>query len=95
MRSILVTRPQPVADEFAEKLRREGYVTHIAPMMEYVGVAADLSDLASYQALIFTSAQAVQVFSGLSTDRSQTVLAVGDTTAAAAVSLDSGSICRS
>ena len=85
MRSILVTRPQPVADEFAEKLRREGYAAYVAPMMEYVGVAADLTDLSSYQALIFTSAQAVQVFSGLSAERNWPVLAVGDATAAAAV----------
>ncbi len=85
MRSVLVTRPRPVADEFAEKLRHEGYTAYIAPMMEYVGVPADLADLAAYQALIFTSAQAVQIFSGLSAERSQPVLAVGDTTAAAAV----------
>ena len=84
MRSVLVTRPQPAADEFAEKLRGEGYTAYVAPMMEYVAVPADLTDLADYQALIFTSAQAVQVFSTLSRARSQLVLAVGDTTAAAA-----------
>jgi uroporphyrinogen-III synthase len=84
MRSVLVTRPQPVADEFAEKLRHEGYTAYVAPMMEYVGIAVDLADLADYQALIFTSAQAVQIFSTLSAERSQLVLAVGDATAATA-----------
>lgn len=84
MRSVLVTRPQPAADEFAEKLRRDGYTAYIAPMMEYAAVAADLGDLASYQALVFTSAQAVQVFCGLSAERKQPILAVGDATAAAA-----------
>ncbi len=84
MRSVLVTRPQPAADEFAEKLRHEGYMAYVAPMMQYAGVAADLSDLAAYQALIFTSVQAVQIFAGLSPERNQPVLAVGDTTAAAA-----------
>jgi uroporphyrinogen-III synthase len=85
MRSILVTRPQPVADEFAEKLRREGYTAYIAPMMEYIGVPADFSDIASYQALIFTSTQAVQILAELSAERRLPVLAVGDTTAAAAI----------
>lgn len=88
MRSVLVTRPQPVADEFAEKLRHEGYTAYVAPMMEYVPVTTDPGDLAagpsSCQALIFTSVQAVQIFSGLSAERSQPVLAVGDATAAAA-----------
>ena len=84
MRSVLVTRPQPVADEFADKLRHEGYTAYVAPMMEYVGVGADLADLADYQALVFTSMQAVQAFSSLTTERNQPVLAVGDATAAAA-----------
>jgi len=80
MRSVLVTRPQPVADEFAAQLRHEGYTAYVAPMMEYVSVAADVTDLASYQALIFTSVQAVQVFCGLSP-----VLTVGDATATVAL----------
>ncbi len=84
MRSVLVTRPQPVAEEFAEKLRGEGYFAYVAPMMEYVGIEADLADLAPYQALVFTSAQAVQVFSGRSAERHLPVFAVGDATAASA-----------
>jgi uroporphyrinogen-III synthase len=84
MRSVLVTRPQPAADEFAEKLRRDGYAAYVAPMMEYVAVEANVADLVFYQALIFTSAQAAEVFATLSPERTQPVLAVGDTTAAAA-----------
>lgn len=84
MRSVLVTRPQPVADEFAEKLRREGYNAYVAPMMEYVGLEADPGDLSVYQAIVFTSAQAVQFFAPRVADRNLAVLAVGDATAAAA-----------
>jgi len=83
MRSVLVTRPQPVAEEFAEQLRRAGYKAYIAPMMEYVGVDADFGDIARYQALVFTSAQAVQIFSSQSLERRLPVLAVGDATALA------------
>lgn len=85
MRSVLITRPQPVADEFAEKLRRDGYTAYVAPMMEYVSVAADLADLAPYQAVVFTSAQAIQAFAGLSRERNIPVLAVGDATASTAL----------
>jgi len=81
MRSVLVTRPQPMADEFAEKLRREGFGVYLAPMMEYVEMEADLDDLDRYQALVFTSAQTVRVFSRRSQERRLPVLAVGDATA--------------
>lgn len=81
MRSVLVTRPQPAADEFAEKLRRDGYQAHIAPMMEYVGVKADLGVMSECQALVFTSAQAVQLFAAQSAVRDRPALAVGDATA--------------
>ena len=84
MRSVLITRPQPVADEFAERLRREKFYVYTAPMTEYVEIDADSEDMESYQALIFTSAQAVLIFSERSTVRRLPVLAVGDATAAAA-----------
>lgn len=84
MRSILVTRPQPVADEFAQRLRREGFFVYVAPMMEYVEVDAALDGLQRYQALVFTSAQAVQIFSERSSERQLPVFTVGDATARAA-----------
>ncbi|MFH1158780.1 MAG: uroporphyrinogen-III synthase [Pseudomonadota bacterium] len=85
MRSVLITRPQPVADEFAERLRREGFYAYLAPMTEYVEIdAPPPEDMGSYQALIFTSAQAAQIFSGRPSVRLLPVLAVGDATAAAA-----------
>ena len=84
MRTVLVTRPQPAADELAEKLRGRGYGALGAPMMEYVGVDAAFPDLADYQALIFTSAEGVRHFSSLADASNLPVLAVGDATAAAA-----------
>ncbi|MBU6476177.1 MAG: uroporphyrinogen-III synthase, partial [Alphaproteobacteria bacterium] len=84
MRSVLVTRPQPAAEEFAEKLRARGHMAFVAPMMEYVGVEAAFPDLAEYQALVFTSIEGVRHFSALTPARDLPVLAVGDATAAAA-----------
>lgn len=84
MRSILVTRPQPVADEFAEKLRREGFNAYIAPLMEYVDTKGSIGDLSAYQACVFTSVQAVQVFCRKTEDRHLPALVVGDATARAA-----------
>ncbi len=84
MRSVLITRPQPFADELADKLRREGFKTFIAPMTEYVEIHADYSALNSFQGLVFTSAQAVNFFSRRTGERNFIVFAVGDTTALAA-----------
>ncbi len=84
MRTVLVTRPQPAADELAEKLRGKGYGAFGAPMMEYVGIDAAFPDLADYQALIFTSAEGVRHFSTLADVRDIPAFAVGDATAAAA-----------
>ena len=33
-RRILITRPQPVADEFDDRLKREGFEVYLAPMTE-------------------------------------------------------------
>lgn len=84
MRSVLVTRPQPAADELAEKLRREGFEVYLAPMTEYVDIAAAVPDLGGYQGIIFTSAQAVNLFAQAHQERAPIVFAVGDATAQAA-----------
>ena len=81
MRSVLVTQPQPFADEFAEKLRGEGFYVYLAPMTEYIELTANPEDIASYQALIFTNAQAVRIFSEQSSVRNIPVLAMGEKTA--------------
>ena len=83
MRSVLVTRPQPAADEFAASLRQEGFGVYLSPLMEYVALEAAIPDLASYQALVFTSAQAVTFFAERTPERSLPVFTVGDATAKA------------
>lgn len=65
----------------AEKLRHEGFQAALAPMTEYIAIAGVVPDLASCQALIFSSAEAVRVFSIRSKDRHLPVLTVGEATA--------------
>ncbi len=84
MRSILVTRPEPAGSELAEKLRREGFETYLAPLSRYVPVPADFDVMAACQALVFTSAQAVTQFPAAPEGRDKTVFAVGTATAEAA-----------
>jgi uroporphyrinogen-III synthase len=85
MRSVLVTRPQPAADELAAALRQEGFEVFLAPMTEYVELPCDIGEISRYQALVFTSAQAAAIFAA----REQAgfdmpAFAVGDATALAA-----------
>ena len=84
MRSVLVTRPQPAGDELADKLRREGFSVWLAPMTEYVEIPADVPDFDRYQAIIFTSAQGVNLFARKFHERLPIIFAVGDATAQAA-----------
>lgn len=81
MKSILVTRPQPAADELAEKLRKEGFSVHAAPLTEYIPLSTDISAVSSCQGIIFTSAEGARVFSRLSPVRDLPVFAVGEATA--------------
>lgn len=84
MRSVLITRPQPVASLLAKKLEEGGFSPYLSPMMEYVPLEGALDDLNTFQAVIFTSAQAVISFTERTDDRRLIALAVGDATAAAA-----------
>lgn len=84
LRSVLITRPRAAAEAFAERLRQEGIEAHIAPLMEYVPVAADLSHAGEADALVFSSVQAVTMFSEQSDVRALPVFAVGEATALAA-----------
>ncbi len=84
MRSVLVTRPQPAADELADKLRREGFEVYLAPMTEYAELNVEIPDTHGYQAIVFTSAQAVAIFAKHSPERLPIVFAVGEATAQAA-----------
>jgi uroporphyrinogen-III synthase len=84
MRSILVTRPQPIADHLTAKLKREGFKAYAAPLSSYTEIPFDAPDVARYQALVFTSAQAVAPFSQRVLRYDVPVFCVGDATALAA-----------
>jgi uroporphyrinogen-III synthase len=84
IRSVLVTRPHPVADDFADKLKRDGMAAYVAPLMQYADLSADLSAATTADAIIFTSAQGANVFARNSTFRDAPVFAVGEATAQAA-----------
>lgn len=84
MRTILVTRPQPAADELAQKLKREGFETYVAPLMEYVDLNTPIPDLAAYQAIVFTSARSVDIFAAHEKERHLPAFCVGNATALAA-----------
>lgn len=80
---ILVTRPQPDAATFAAALEARGHDTFIEPMMtiEALPPADAPLELASVQALLFTSANGVRIFSARADERALPVFAVGDATA--------------
>ncbi len=82
--SVLITRPRAQAQSLAEELGRRGYTLLIEPLLEIVPLSAALPDLLAYQALVFTSANAVRVLAGMSEDRSHIVYTVGRQTQEAA-----------
>lgn len=80
---VLVTRPPEDAAPLAKALRSRGFQVLLEPLLTIVpkqGVEKDL-DLAGVQALLFTSANGVRVFAGLSPERGLPVFVVGDASA--------------
>jgi uroporphyrinogen-III synthase len=85
-RTLLLTRPRPQSEAFAEALaeRLPGrFLPVISPLLEIVPLPAPL-DLADVQGLIFTSANGVEQFAARTPDRSLPAWCVGEMTAAAA-----------
>jgi uroporphyrinogen-III synthase len=78
---ILVTRPEPQASALAARLRKEGYEALAAPLSEYVDLPGNPPDLKAFDALAFTSARGVRVFSGRSSARLLPAFCVGSATA--------------
>ncbi len=78
---IWVTRARPGADETAARLRALGFATLIAPVIETRAIAPDPAGWPIFDTVAFTSAEAVRVFSGLTSDRTARAFAVGDATA--------------
>lgn len=85
--TILITRPKERAAVFARDIKAMGGSTLIEPMLRYQKLDFDVPDLALYQALIFTSAYAVECFAERCELRSIPVYVVGETTKKAAKKL--------
>ncbi len=81
--NIIVTRPAPDADAFADEVRRLGAQPILSPVMAIRQRRVEI-DLAGVGALAFTSANGVRAFAANSSRRDIAVFAVGDTTAVAA-----------
>ena len=85
---ILVTRPQPDADNTAQLLRESGHEVIIAPLLEIVATDIPESfDLAGIQAVLITSANGVRGLAAATSERAIRVLAVGAASAEAARAL--------
>lgn len=82
--AVLVTRPQPEADDFAGDLGRLGYTAIIEPMLTIHSAGFDLESAGDYGGLVFTSVNAVRAVAGSGFDRDVPVYCVGDQTARAA-----------
>lgn len=80
----LVTRPEEDAAPLAAALAERGIEVTAEPLLTIRLVADAVIDLDGVQALLFTSANGVRAFAGLSTSRDLPVFAVGDATAATA-----------
>ncbi|WP_375204909.1 uroporphyrinogen-III synthase [Hyphococcus sp.] len=83
MTTVLVTRAEPDAGDFAELCRTRGLVPVLSSVMR-IEIEKAAVDLAGVGALAFTSANGVRAFGANSTERSLPVYAVGPVTAEAA-----------
>jgi uroporphyrinogen-III synthase len=81
---VLVTRPAAEAEEFARRLATRGLDSVVAPLT-VIAASADIRlDLEGVSGLLFTSANAIRAFAGLSQRRELTAWCVGSATARAA-----------
>lgn len=76
---ILITRPKAEALTFKNELVKEGFESVISPMLEIAATDFQVPDLSPYIALIFTSAQAIDIFARYSKIRNLPIYAVGET----------------
>ncbi len=85
---LLVTRPAEDAAATAEKLQQRGYRPILTPLLTIVPLPeTPLSDLATYRALIVTSANGVRVLADRTARRGDLLIAVGEPTASCARAL--------
>ncbi|MCB1721178.1 MAG: hypothetical protein KDI11_05430, partial [Alphaproteobacteria bacterium] len=74
---ILVTRPEVQAGIFADDLLGRGYEAFVESMSIIEPLDFHVPDLGCYQGLIFTSANALDIYSNTHKDRSLPVYVVG------------------
>lgn len=82
--TVLITRPQPQAEEFAKELSAQGFHTIIAPVLQLFPLAFEPPEMTGYDGLIFTSAAGVRIFAEKSGHRNIPVYVPGPQTAEAA-----------
>ncbi len=81
---ILITRPHPEAEKFANLLNGKGIATLIDPMLTIAFIESGPTDLDNVQALIFTSANGVQAYARLEARRDIQIFTVGAATSSMA-----------
>ncbi len=81
---IIITRPEWQAHIFSSELEALGFVVFAQPVLEIETLIFDAPDMANYGAVIFTSANAVRVFTQHVDVRGVEAFAVGSRTAAVA-----------
>jgi len=82
---ILVTRPQPDADQTAELLRARGHDAIVCPLMEIVPSSAPENlNAQEFQAILITSANGVRAFAQATPARDMRMFTVGAASAEAA-----------
>lgn len=81
---VLITRPEQAARALADEVEALGWRPLTEPMLTIKPLDVALPDLSRYGGLIFTSANGVNTFTRLSSDRTLPVITVGPATAEAA-----------
>jgi len=79
-RFILITRPESDAVLYKQELEHQGFSALVEPMLVIQAANFEVPDLSAYQALIFTSANGVNVFAETSKERETPVYSVGKQT---------------
>ncbi len=74
---VIITRPKVDAEPFAAELAERGIASVVEPMIDIEPMTGADVDLAGCQAILFTSANGVRAFTGLTERRDVTVIAVG------------------
>lgn len=74
---ILITRPAAEAVEYAAALKAEGFATLSEPMLSIRPLDFSIQDIQNYQGIVFTSRNAVRVFSDVISTRQVPVFTVG------------------